>query len=220
MSGSPATLLLTQADSARAVASVYTVSLLATVPLVIVAILAFALRRSSAEGRTLVWRSAIAALLVVFVGRQLPLHWMAWGVPSALAAPLVALGRVQVTGASGIVLQNAPEGRTLVDAVLVVYIVGMSLVLVQTIGAMIVASLRLRQATRLRGGRWDSVLSGARHTLGVQRDVRLYIDESAIVPATWGARRPVIVLPPGSSSWSDEQLKIVLLHELGHVRAH
>jgi beta-lactamase regulating signal transducer with metallopeptidase domain len=220
MSGSPATLLLTQADSARAVASVYTVSLLATVPLVIVAIVAFALRRSSAEGRTLVWRSAIAALLVVFVGRQVPLHWVAWGVPSALAAPLVALGRIQVTGASGIVLQNAPEGRALVDAVLVVYIAGMALVLVETIGAMIVASLRLRHATRLRGGRWNSALRSARHTLGVQRGVRLYVDASAVVPATWGAFRPVIVLPPSASSWTDEQLTIVLLHELGHVRAH
>src|SRR5690349_22223611 len=155
MGGSPATILLTQADSARAVATVYTVSLLATVPLVIVAILAFVLRRSSAAGRTLAWRSAIVALLVVFVGRQLPLHWIAWVVPSALAAPLVALGRVQVTGGSGIVLQNAHEGSSLVDALLVVYVAGVALVLVQTIGAMIVASLRLRQATRVRGARWD-----------------------------------------------------------------
>ena len=220
MSGSPATILLTQADSARAVATVYTVSLLATVPLVIVAILAFALRRSSAEGRTLAWRSAIAALLVVFIGRQLPLHWMAWVVPSALAAPLVALGRVQVTGASEVVLQNAHESSTFVDALLVVYVVGVAVILVQTIGAMIAASLRLRRATRARGARWDGVLDDARRTLGVNRRVRLFVDRRSSVPVTWGAVRPVIVLPPTSRNWSDEQLRIVLLHELGHVRAN
>ena len=220
MSGSPATILLTQADSARAVATVYTVSLLATVPLVIVAILAFALRRSSAEGRTLAWRSAIAALLVVFIGRQLPLHWMAWVVPSALAAPLVALGRVQVTGASEVVLQNAHESSTFVDALLVVYVVGVAVILVQTIGAMIAASLRLRRATRARGARWDAVLDDARRTLGVNRRVRLFVDRRSSVPVTWGAVRPVIVLPPTSRNWSDEQLRIVLLHELGHVRAN
>ena len=220
MSGSPATILLTQADSARAVATVYTVSLLATVPLVIVATLAFVLRRSSAEGRTLAWRSAIAALLVVYVGRQLPLHWMAWVVPSALAAPLVALGRVQVTGASGVVLQNAHEGTSLVDTLLVVYLAGLTLVVVQTIGAMIVASLRLRQATRLRGPRWDSALDDARRTLRLGRRVRLYIDRRATVPATWGALHPVVVLPSSATSWSSDQLRIVLLHELGHVRAN
>ena len=198
----------------------YTVSLLATVPLLIVAILAFALRRSSAEGRTLVWRSAIAALLVVFIGRQLPLHWMAWVVPSALAAPLVALGRVQVTGASGIVLQNAHDGVTLVDALLVVYVAGVTLVLAQTIGAMVAASLRLRHAARVRGARWDVALGDARRTLGIRRDVRLYVDRRAAVPVTWGALRPVIVLPASATSWTREELRIVLLHELGHVRAN
>jgi beta-lactamase regulating signal transducer with metallopeptidase domain len=221
MGGSPATILLTQADSARAVATVYTVSLLATVPLVIVAILAFVLRRSSAAGRTLAWRSAIVALLVVFIGRQLPLHWMAWVVPSALAAPLVALGRVQVTGGSGAVLQNADgASAAFVDALLVIYVVGVALVLVRTAIAMNVASLRLRRAIPLRGARWDDALDDARRTLGVNRNVRLYVDRRASVPMTWGALRPVIVLPATATTWSTEQLRIVLLHELGHVHAN
>jgi beta-lactamase regulating signal transducer with metallopeptidase domain len=222
MSGSPATILLTQADSARAVATVYTVSLLATVPLVIVAILAFSLRRSSAEGRTLAWRSAIVALVVVFIGRQLPLHWMAWVVPSALAAPLVALGRVQVTGGSGILVQNA-EGAsvTFVDALLAIYVVGAAFVLVTTAIGMIIASLRLHRAIRVSGARWDAALAHGRTTLGVtRRGVRLFVDRSAPVPMTWGAFRPVIVLPAAAIRWSDEQLRIVLLHELGHVRAN
>src|ERR1700754_2923486 len=90
------TLMLTPADSARAIASVYTVSLLATLPLVAAGIAALGLRKASAEVRALVWRSAVVALLVMFIGRQLPLHWIAWVVPSLLAAPLVALGRMQV----------------------------------------------------------------------------------------------------------------------------
>src|SRR6185369_5818750 len=87
---------LTPADSARAIASVYTVSLLATLPLGAAAVSAVVLRGASAEVRALVWRSAVVTLLVMFIGRQLPLHWMAWVVPSLLAAPLVALGRMQM----------------------------------------------------------------------------------------------------------------------------
>src|SRR4051794_16893550 len=88
------------ADSAHAVATVYTASLLALVPVALAAAIAFALRRSNAQGRALAWRSAVVVLLLIVVGRQFPLHWMAWVVPAALAAPLVALGRVQVTSVS------------------------------------------------------------------------------------------------------------------------
>jgi hypothetical protein len=38
------------------------------------------------------------------------------------------------------------------------------------------------------------------------------------MPALLGWRRPTIVLPETSRDWSDEQLRVVLLHELGHVR--
>src|SRR5436190_20545267 len=89
--------LLTPADSARAVSTVYTASLLAVLPIALAVIAAVSLRRRSAEGRALVWRSAIVALLLLFVGRQLSFHWMDWALPSTLAAPLIALGRVQVT---------------------------------------------------------------------------------------------------------------------------
>src|ERR1700753_79033 len=92
---------VTAADSARAVASVYTVSLLALVPMLLALAAALMLRRASAEGRVLVWRSCIAVLLLIFLGSIVPAHKTAWIVPSALATPLVALGRVQMsTGAA------------------------------------------------------------------------------------------------------------------------
>src|SRR5437868_5207575 len=92
--------LLTPADSARAVSAVYTASLLAILPIVLAVVAALVLRRRSAEARALMWRSAIVALLLLFVGRQLSFHWMDWALPSTLAAPLIALGRVQVTSAT------------------------------------------------------------------------------------------------------------------------
>jgi len=161
----------------------------------------------------------VVALLVVYVGRQLPLHWMAWVVPSALAAPLVALGRAQVT-ASNAILQNPHGSSMLVDSVLVVYLVGAALVLMPTCVAMWVAQLRLRRATRVRGARWDALLGEARSTIGLRRSIRLYADRTTSVPMTWGVFRPVVVLPITATTWSDDQLRIVLLHELGHVQAH
>src|SRR5690349_601271 len=88
--------MVSPADSARAVATVYTASLLALVPVAVAGAIALTLRRANAQGRALAWRSAVMVLLLIFVGRQFPLHWIAWIVPATLAAPLVALGRVQV----------------------------------------------------------------------------------------------------------------------------
>jgi len=219
--GPEATLLLTQADSARSVATVYTVSVLATVPLLIVAIAAFFLRRASAEARSLIWRSAIVALLIVFVGRQLPLHWIAWVVPSALAAPLVALGRVQVTG-SALAPQTSADaivGSAIIRGLFLVYAAGVVAVLIPTVIGLARGRSRLRRAMRVHGGRWERVLDEARGTLGIARPVRIFVDVTAAVPMTWGFVRPVVVLPRVATSWDNEQLRIVLLHELGHVRA-
>jgi len=72
---------------------------------------------------------------------------------------------------------------------------------------------------RVHGGRWERVLDDARTTLGIDRPVRVFVDVTATVPMTWGFIRPVVVLPRAATMWDNAQLRIVLLHELGHVRA-
>src|SRR4051812_13407136 len=119
---------VTPADSAQAVATVYTASLLVIVPVLIAVIAGFLLRRASATARVLVWRSTLVALLLILIGRQLPLHWVAWVVPSALASPLVALGRLQVTSAPGV----AGGSDLVVRAFFIVYLAGVSLILGST----------------------------------------------------------------------------------------
>lgn len=205
---------LAPADSARAVASVYTASLLVFLPILIAAACGFALRRASAESRVLVWRSALVALLVVFVGRQLPVHWTAWVVPSTLATPLVALGRVQVTATP----ELANDG-TVVTAIFIAYLMGVAFVIVPTT----LATLKMRRIARtarpLMTPEWVSALDEARRSLGVGRAVRLVATSQVTVPMTWGCVRPVIAIPEPADRWTPEERTIVLRHELAHVRA-
>ena len=212
----PSPLLLAQADSARAIASVYTVSLLATVPMLIAIIAAFVLRRASAEARALVWRSAIAALLVVMIGRQLPLQWIAWVVPAFFATPLIALGRMQVGAASAPGVDSAP---TVITTLFALYLTGVFAVLIPTIAASIAARRRLRRSTRVTSAAWTSMMHDVRRQLRIDRDVRLFVSPHATVPMTWGLLKPVVVLPPTALEWSDDERRIVLMHELTHVRA-
>ena len=202
------------ADSAQAVATVYTASLLITLPIVLAAFVAFVLRHASAQGRVLVWRSAIVALLVVFVGRQLPQHWVAWIVPDTLATPLVVLGRVQVTsGADG------GDGRALVSGFYFAYLLGASLV----IARLVIASFRMWQVARrarpLVNRDWRRALDDARSALGIARTVRLLSSDDVAVPMTWGVVHPIVVIPAVADDWNSEQRRIVLLHELAHIRS-
>ncbi len=202
------------ADSAQAVATVYTASLLITLPIVLAAFVAFVLRHASAQGRVLVWRSAIVALLVVFVGRQLPQHWVAWIVPDTLATPLIVLGRVQVTsGADG------GDGRALVSGFYFAYLLGASLV----IARLVIASFRMWQVARrarpLVNRDWRRALDDARSALGIARTVRLLSSDDVAVPMTWGVVHPIVVIPAVADDWNSEQRRIVLLHELAHIRS-
>lgn len=217
--------LLTPADSARAVATVYTASLLAILPIALALLAALGFRHRSAESRALVWRSAIVALLLVYVGRQLSFHWMDWVLPSTLAAPLIALGRVQVTSALGLpALQDATQPAfgaiTLIRVLLSIYVVGVLAVILPTVIASIRVRRMVRRARRVVDNAWTLPLDDGRRALGVGRSVRLFVTDEVVVPMTAGAVRPVIVLPRSADAWDESQRRMVLMHELAHVRAH
>lgn len=54
--------------------------------------------------------------------------------------------------------------------------------------------------------------------LDVRRPVRLLESGRAPGPMTWGVRHPRILLPAGASHWPRARQRVVLLHELAHVR--
>lgn len=56
---------------------------------------------------------------------------------------------------------------------------------------------------------------------GVGRRVTLLRGEAAdlsVIPMTWEWRRPTILLPAGAGEWPPDRLRVVLLHELAHIK--
>jgi beta-lactamase regulating signal transducer with metallopeptidase domain/Flp pilus assembly protein TadD len=53
---------------------------------------------------------------------------------------------------------------------------------------------------------------------GLSRRIRLLTSDELSTPITWGWLRPVIVVPESASAWSLERWRVVLLHEIAHIR--
>jgi beta-lactamase regulating signal transducer with metallopeptidase domain len=54
--------------------------------------------------------------------------------------------------------------------------------------------------------------------LGLGRRVRLVKSNLSMMPLTWGWIRPVVLLPGDAGGWPDERRRMVLVHELAHVK--
>ena len=75
-----------------------------------------------------------------------------------------------------------------------------------------------RDAAPVRSAEWTDTLRQVREGLGVRRPVRLLRSGHAVMPMTWGWRRPVVLVPAAALAWSSERRAVVLRHELAHVR--
>ena len=53
---------------------------------------------------------------------------------------------------------------------------------------------------------------------GIQRRVEILLHEGILAPLTYGALRPVILLPAEARHWSDADLRRAIVHELEHIR--
>jgi beta-lactamase regulating signal transducer with metallopeptidase domain len=56
--------------------------------------------------------------------------------------------------------------------------------------------------------------------LGIRRRVCLMVHSEPTIPVVWGILRCYLLVPATAATWSPEQLRSVLLHELAHIRRH
>ena len=81
---------------------------------------------------------------------------------------------------------------------------------------------RLRQFSRnaqpVRDANWTRLVAEARETLRLHRTLTLLQSADDVMPLTWGWRSPLVLLPAEAARWPEERRRIVLLHELAHVK--
>ncbi|HZT31249.1 MAG TPA: TonB family protein [Bryobacteraceae bacterium] len=187
------------------------------------------LRRRPAAVRHLIWTaSACGLLLLPLLAACLP----AWrvAVPSAvLPSGLVYRSQAAATAPSaGEAAQPAspPAGQAAPRAafadiqpagvVLLVWGAGVAFCLLRLLFGM-AAARRLAGGAAEDGAITALAIALARES-GLGRPPRVLLTPSPLMPVTFGMLHPLVLLPAASRDWSAERLRLVLLHEMAHIR--
>jgi len=73
-------------------------------------------------------------------------------------------------------------------------------------------------ARRISEGVWIDCALQICHEYGLRRQVTLLQSHHPSLLVTWGILRPKVLLPAGAQRWDVDRVRVVLSHELAHVR--
>ena len=104
------------------------------------------------------------------------------------------------------------------QAALGVWLLGAAILLVRLFGGVLAVWRMERRAGELEDERWTMLTDRLSRRMRLGRIVRLLRGPTSAVPMTWGAFRPVILLPAEADAWDEDRRAAVLAHELAHVR--
>ena len=213
----------------------------ASVILAATALFALVLRRAAASARHLVWTlGLVSALLAPVLSIALP-RWELPIVTVAAPAQVTAPTDLSIQPASRVVLASRgavvlpPEGGSheapastvslasriraisWTSLALFVWIAGAALVL----GRMIVGLLAVQWVSRrtpiVTDAEWLDEAQALAWMLEL-RNVRFLRGGTGTMPMAWGIFRPSVVMPMEAEAWPADRLRVVLLHELAHVK--
>lgn len=211
----------------------------------VTAVAATALRRASASARHLVWTLGLVGALVapglsVVTPRwQLPIVTLTEGtettgqhhnggtearssfVPgdqhntTVSVAPWLRVKPVPFSPSSPSPLP--PFSPSLATLALTFWAVGAALVLARMVVGLIAVQWMSRPAAVVHDAPWLEQARELAASLGLHR-VRFLRARTQAMPMAWGVLRASVLMPPDADAWPADRLRIVLLHELAHVK--
>ena len=94
--------------------------------------------------------------------------------------------------------------------------------IVASLAILLIGMLRLAwlamHAQRITSGRWHALTTEISRAYGLRRPVTLLQSEHPSLLVTWGLARPKVILPSAADDWTDERARVVLSHEIAHIR--
>jgi beta-lactamase regulating signal transducer with metallopeptidase domain len=199
----------------------------------VAALLVWRLRNRSAASRHRAWTAAMLGQLVLPLFAQAPFAWhlpvpeagLRLSTAGALHMAGSGSGKPDSSGSRDQVASSTTAGRGVSDFVTrLPRLFGALWLCGACLGAarLGLGTLRLWRAAltarRIEDGAWLSLAQQVACGLGIARPVTLAAGLPRRVPLTWGVIYPRIVLPAEALDWTEERRRLVLVHELAHVK--
>jgi beta-lactamase regulating signal transducer with metallopeptidase domain len=74
------------------------------------------------------------------------------------------------------------------------------------------------RSQRIAKATWSALATGLSQDFGLQRPVLLLQSDHPTLLVTWGLWKPKVILPAEARAWPEDRIRIVLAHELAHIR--
>ena len=192
------------------------------------------LRNRSAALRHWILTLAIAGAAVLPMGESLVPSWGLFLRPASFSEiapesrvdlgsplPVRSAGGTTAPLAGGLVERLAPNemnGREMASVLRATWLAGTTISLaILAVGLARLTSLR-SAARELTAGNWPILTAQIAREYGLERSVRLLLSDHPSLLATWGIESPSIIVPTAARHWPDDLVRIILRHELAHIR--
>jgi HEAT repeat protein/beta-lactamase regulating signal transducer with metallopeptidase domain len=101
---------------------------------------------------------------------------------------------------------------------LVAWVAGALLILARLVVGIIAVRWMSRRTERVTDAPWLEQARSLAASLGISPRIVFLRSSGAAMPMAWGILRPAVLMPSAADEWPAERLRIVLLHELAHVK--
>ena len=220
----------------------------ATVILLLAGIASIVLRGASAALRHLVWTLALCStLLMPLLSLALP-KWQLPVLKISEPAPAVAVptGTAAISGGSRVrapqvgnlgETATAPMGRrsssgngnpapsrdlavglSWQSALAALWLLGAAAIFSRILVGLAAVRLLSRRTQEITDAAWLPMARAVAREMGVTAKLRFLRSGRAAMPVAAGIFRPSVIMPSDADTWSENRLRVVLLHELAHVK--
>ena len=179
-------------------------------------LVAFFMKRSTASFRALIWLAALSLVLLLPVAHMISpiVH-----VPIIPNVGANADAVLQIPAATSDYSPKIPMQSIPLNWPLIIWLSGAALLTFWILLGKIGALLLITRADRVQSISWIQLSQELQRELGIEhRKVRLVHHDIVTMAMTTGIKKPTIVLPRSANSWSPARRRLVLLHELAHIK--
>ncbi|HWK10220.1 MAG TPA: M56 family metallopeptidase, partial [Vicinamibacterales bacterium] len=102
--------------------------------------------------------------------------------------------------------------------VFAIWLLGACAILARLVLGVVAVQWMSRRTERVKDAPWLPQARALASELGISPRITFLRSGRAAMPMAWGVFRPAVLMPADADNWPAERLRIVLLHELAHVK--